>query len=130
MKNVLIISDDNETIEKLQVSLVSDDFIIHTLPDRDDIVPELVNLQPDLVLIDFLLNSVNGGTLCHQIRSSEDTQYMPIVILSDYPNIEQYTAKFGCNAIIRKPVKKHELVDTLTVLLSKKGMNLNHKQAS
>ncbi|GAA4087238.1 response regulator [Mucilaginibacter panaciglaebae] len=116
MKSVLIISDDQDLATGLKTALWSNEFNFNILPSHDHVVEELIRIKPDLILIDFLLNNANGGSLCHEIRGHRDLHQLPLILLTNYP-IERFTAKFGCNAIVRKPVMMNDLIDTLSMML-------------
>jgi len=117
MKSVLIITDDKELAIALKTDLCSNQFTFNTLPGNENVIEELIKFQPDLILIDFLLHNANGGSLCREIRGYYELQQLPLVLLTDYPNIERFMAKFSCNAIIRKPVMVQELANTLGRML-------------
>jgi len=124
MENVLIISDDQELLEDLKGRLSSNDIMLYTLPGREDVLKDVAQINPSLLLIDFLLRRANGGTLCHQIRGHQELQHIPVILLTDYPNVERFTAKFGCNAIIRKPISAHELIKTLSIMLENRELSV------
>jgi DNA-binding response OmpR family regulator len=126
MKKVLIISDDNQLLEGLKNALFSHEFTLQALPGREGIVNELAVFKPDMVLIDFLLKDINGGSLCHQVRVHPELGNLPVILLSEYPDIERFTAKFGCNAVLRKPVMADELIDSLAILLEHPGLAPNY----
>lgn len=117
MKSVLIISDDKELASAFKKASFSNQFNFSILPSQEYVVDKLIEFKPDLILIDFLLNNTNGGSLCHQIRGHRDLYPLPLILLTHYPNIERFITKFGCNAIIRKPVAAHELIDNLNKML-------------
>lgn len=126
MKKVLIISDDNELIEGLKHVLYSYDFCVQAIRGKEGLVTEIAPHKPDMILIDFLLKDINGGSLCHQVRLHPELADLPVILLSEYPDIERFTAKFGCNAILRKPLKAHELIDSLAVLLEQPALASNY----
>ena len=123
MKSVLIISDDQELAANLKAALWSNRFSLRILRGNELVVEDLNQTKPDLILIDFLLNDANGGSLCHEIRGYHGLHHIPVILLSEYPDIERFTAKFGCNAIIRKPILAHELINTLTMMLQRPGIS-------
>jgi len=122
MKSVLIISDDQDLVTALKTALWSDQFNFNILPSHEHVVEQLIQIKPDLILIDFLLNKANGGSLCHEIRGHRDLCRLPLILLTSYPNIERFTAKFGCNAVVRKPVMISDLINTLSLTLEGSAM--------
>ena len=125
MKKVLIISDEQQLLTSLEASSFSGDFSLHTLPGCEDTLGEITMMQQDLILVDFLLGSINGGALCHQIRGHEPIKHLPVILLSDYPNMQRFSAKFGCNLIVPKPVEPAQLIETFSAMLNKKEQQTN-----
>lgn len=118
MKTVLIISDDQELAAALKAALWSDQFNLTVLASHEHVLEELIQLKPAMILVDFLLNNTNGGSLCHEIRACHELNQLPLILITDYPNVERFTGKFGCNAIIRKPIRVQELIDVIGAMLN------------
>lgn len=118
MKKVVIISDDSQLLDGLKTVLFSHEFSVYTFAGSEETLNEIKGLKPDLVMIDFLLNNANGGTLCHQLRLRPALAHLPVILLSDYPEVERFTAKFGCNAVIEKPASATVLINLLPGLLA------------
>jgi two-component system, response regulator len=74
--------------------------------------------QPQLILLDLKLPKIDGLEVLKQIRMNEQTQFIPIVILTSSKEQEDringYT--FGCNAYIRKPVDFVQFSEAVKIL--------------
>lgn len=125
MKNILVVSTDQSLLENMSHVLSSFDFTVNTSQNADEFFEQLKTNEPDLMIIDFILNDVNGGTLSRQIKSDAAHQHQPILILTDYPELQRFSNKFGCDAMLNKPFRMHELVNTVLTLTLKSGSYLN-----
>src|SRR5690242_11563334 len=102
-KKILIIDDDNDILDVMNEALTYEGYEVKGLPKTDNIFPEILQYQPDLVILDYILNGVNGGELCHQIKINRFTQRLPVILMSAYPRVLQSLGDYGCNVFIAKP---------------------------
>jgi two-component system phosphate regulon response regulator PhoB len=118
-KQILIIEDDEEILKVLETVLTYNDFSVTGIDDTDDIIEAIDQYNPDLILTDFLLSSLNGGEICQRVKSNKDTCHIPVILISAYPELAISFGKFGFDAFINKPFNIGDLVDTIDKLLSK-----------
>ncbi len=86
-KRILILDDDKAVLEALEAALEYANFDVKTARESDDIFKDIEEFNPDLVLIDYLLRGINGGELCHQIKSNSRTAQLPVILISAYPRV-------------------------------------------
>jgi len=79
---------------------------------------EARNITPMVVLLDLKLPKVDGHEVLRQIRNTEATKTLPVVILtsSDEENdlIESYS--LGCNSYVSKPVEFDTFVEATRLM--------------
>lgn len=115
-KRILLIDDDHHILEVMHEALTYEGFDVNTAIDTQDIVSLVSELKPDLLLIDYILNGINGGELCHQLKSNLTTCSLPVIIMSAYPRVLKSLGYYGCNAFVSKPFDLYELIDQITTL--------------
>lgn len=103
MKNVLLVSTDPDLVRLIKTNSSCLNFNI-LLESSDDLLSKLRHIKPHMLIIDLILNENNGGGLCHQIKCDPELRYLPVILLSDYTNMEHLSAKFGCNVMLNKPL--------------------------
>jgi two-component system, response regulator len=76
------------------------------------------NLLPCVVLLDLKLPKVDGLEVLRQIRSSDRTRLLPVVILTssseDRDIVESYS--LGANSYVRKPINIDEFTEAVRQL--------------
>lgn len=120
-KRVLILDDDKDVLDVMQEALTYEGFEVYTITATDNIFSVLEEYHPDVLLIDYLLNGINGGEICSQIKKNELTCELPVVILSAYPRVIDSLGYYHCNKFIPKPFDLNELVDEINLLTDGKG---------
>ncbi len=77
--------------------------------------------HPDLVLLDVDMGSgLNGFDVCRELKSSDDTKSIPIVMLTAHDSESDRAVGFAAGAAqyLTKPFGPLELIDTIRTLLA------------
>jgi DNA-binding response OmpR family regulator len=109
MKTILVLSTDKGVSEQLKEKLTYPHFNLKTVKDPNNIFRSIEKFRPDLLLIDFILQDGNGGSICHQIKCNPETRTLPVVILTEHASSFAFFKKFGCDDIIEKPFDSYLL---------------------
>jgi len=118
-KKILILDDNEDILEMIQEAMLSEGYEAVSIAATDDIIQSLHDSGADMLLIDYLLPGVNGGDLCHQVKSHPATAHLPVIMLSAYPRVLNSLGNYGSDAFIAKPFSLEELTDTVKALLYK-----------
>ncbi|RFZ81342.1 response regulator [Mucilaginibacter terrenus] len=102
-KRILIVDDDAAILDVLNEALCGDGFSVKMAEGGDDVFKLIDEYQPDLVIIDYILNGINGGEICHQIKTNRKTSYLPVIILSAHPRVISSLGYYNCDEFIAKP---------------------------
>ncbi len=100
-------------------------FDVVTSPPTYDINELLLLHHPDLIIMDYLMNDVNGGELCSIIKSDINTQKIPVILLSAYNRIIQSLGDYGCDLFVAKPINFSTFIYQINNLLPK-GKNYEY----
>ncbi|WP_432712507.1 response regulator [Pedobacter sp.] len=118
MKRILLIDDDIDLLEILSVALAYVGFDVKTSNHTDDIHSLVTTHQPDLVIIDYIMEGANGGEMCSALKNSEATRNLPVIILSAYDKVIKSLGNYGCDAFISKPFDLQDLIHRMKLMLS------------
>ena len=76
------------------------------------------NTQPQVILLDLNLPKVDGLSVLRQLRGSQLTRLLPIVILTSSKEEQDMISGYslGANSYIRKPVDFNEFIEAVRQL--------------
>jgi len=117
MKKILIVSNDQPLLQMLDSQLTALGFAMETMEAQEEMLNSIKKERPDILLIDFILGDVNAAAMSHQVTSDPDLHNVPVIVLSDLPGIDQLAARIGIFAVIRKPMRMAELVESIIAAL-------------
>jgi len=111
-KTILIIDDEEPIRELLKLTLQSAGFdSILESSNGEDGLALATRYMPDLILLDLMLPGMDGLSVCRRLKSSPDTQMIPIIMLtarSDESDIV-IGLEMGANDYITKPFSRKVL---------------------
>ena len=110
--NILIIEDDFGLAKSITNVLEKYNFRSSILDDFENIEDRVVDINPNLIILDINLPYYNGFYWCRKIRKITSN---PIMIISSRDsNMDQIMAlEYGADDYILKPIKEEELLDAL-----------------
>jgi CheY-like chemotaxis protein len=113
MKKVLLADDDFTMVALLKTLLGLEGYQVATLLDKTgDMLNNIRNEKPDVLLIDIFLGNRNGMEVVRQIRKAPDLKDLKIIMASGIDKTEECLAA-GANAFLLKPFMPEELYELL-----------------
>jgi two-component system phosphate regulon response regulator PhoB len=82
MPKVMIVEDEEPLTLLLRYNLESEGFAVETCDRGDEAEVRLMEVQPDLLLLDWMLPGLSGIELCRRLRAREETARLPIIMLT------------------------------------------------
>jgi CheY-like chemotaxis protein len=123
-KRILILDDDKSVLEMMKEALIYYNYQVDTEEYVPDIFAAIEKHNPDIVLIDYILNgSINGGEFCHQLKTNPSTANLPVVLITAYTKVLFSLGTYGCDALLTKPFN---LSDLLSVVEKYLPVDINH----
>lgn len=121
---ILVVDDDEDFLASLTHLFEAEGFEIATLTSAENIVRDIENINPEMVLLDVFMERVNGLDACRVLRSVEKWQEIPILIMTVHGNrdilVDCYNA--GADDYVEKPVIKEELMARINLRLTRSKM--------
>ena len=109
-KKVLIIDDDVSCLEVMQI--VIDDLGCETFSFttwKSDTIQDIINISPDLIILDEWLIGVKGSELCVILKSINQLRSIPVILISGVDGLAQIAKKSFADGYIEKPFDIYEI---------------------
>ena len=108
---VLVADDDADILELVSFRLERAGYEVVSARDGEDALKQAVELQPDLAVLDVMMPKLNGYEVTQEIRRSEATRSMPVILLTARVQDVDITRGFdaGADDYIKKPFSPQEL---------------------
>lgn len=116
MHKILIIEDDEIIAKSIEKELSNWGFISKRITDFQNIIPQFVEFDPQLILLDITLPFFNGYHWCSEIRKLSKVPIVFISSASDNMNIVM-AMNMGGDDFIAKPFDLHVLIAKIQAIL-------------
>lgn len=116
MEKILVINNDFDTMDLLKSWLERKKYKVKFTGNGDEVLHIVNDFKPDLLLIDVLQEET-----AKQIKSSEQTRKIPVILMTGYTIQEQNISKDHVDDIIEKPFDPHLLDEKIQACLAKAG---------
>jgi len=112
VRSRVLIADDNPDLRRYLTTLLAAQFDVEAVSDGNAALRVIRDRAPDLVISDVMMPGRDGYELLEALRSSPDTQDLPVILLSaragEEAAIEGLTA--GADDYLPKPFSGRELL--------------------
>lgn len=118
-ERILIIEDEKALADILEYNLVREGYQVFTANDGVEGLEKAQAVEPDLVVLDIMLPSMDGLQICSQLRSNPLTQNIRILMLTAKGEEVDEVVGFnmGADDYVIKPYKLHPLMHRIKALL-------------
>ena len=80
IETIVLIDDDELEFDRFSAALLNDGVAVHFIKDSQFAFNKIVDVQPDLIVLDLLMSGIDGITLTHELRNHKETKHIPIII--------------------------------------------------
>ncbi len=116
---VLVVEDEAALATMLRYNLEKQGFRVEEAADGQEALTRIAEINPDLVLLDWMLPVVSGIEVCRQIRRRSATRDLPVIMVT--ARTEDQDAVRGLNTgaddYITKPFSMDALLARMRALL-------------
>lgn len=109
MKHITIVEDEDYMREELSDILRKAGYETEEIKDFSNITDQLLQLSPDLILLDLNLPEMSGFEICREIKRKSST---PVLVLTSRDQIqdELHALDLGADEYLTKPCRKERLL--------------------
>jgi twitching motility two-component system response regulator PilH len=122
MATILIVDDSATMMEGHKRILERQGHTVHSAEDGEEGVARVLELMPDLVLMDVVMPKMNGFQATRKISKNELTKHIPVVIVTskDQETDIMWGKRQGARDYLVKPADEKQLKATVDRLLAEK----------
>ncbi|WP_136810372.1 response regulator transcription factor [Desulfosediminicola flagellatus] len=126
--HILIVEDDQAILRGLSDVLVFNGYSVEAAEDGGKGLEMILNNQFDLVLLDVMLPTMDGFSICKEVRRKKPAQ--PIVMLTAKGSEDDIVTGFtaGVDDYISKPFSLRELIVRVEAVLRRSGKHLGDER--
>src|SRR4051794_38420159 len=111
---ILAVEDNAITREGLATVLRQAGYNVVTASDGQEALDCLrEGLAPDLVLLDMLMDGVDGWRFLDAVRESPQTLAGPIIVMTGSILTREWAQQNGCQGFLRKPFETEDLIQEI-----------------
>lgn len=115
-QRVLIVEDDERLASLTADYLQSNGLEVNVVGDGSQAIPQIVDSQPDLVVLDLMLPGADGLEVCKAVRSKYRNPILMLTARTD--DVDQVLGlEMGADDYVAKPVKPRVLLARIRALL-------------
>ncbi len=109
-KRVLVVDDDPGIGKVLRISLALSGFDVSATTDSTEAVHLVQACQPDIVLLDMVMEGLTGLEVLEQVRAFSQ---VPVIMFTGRSELAQLAEQAGANDSIGKPFDPHLLAEKI-----------------
>ncbi len=120
MAEVILVADDDPDVARaVEVNLSLEGYEVHLAGDGNDALEKAFKLEPDLVVLDWLMPGKDGIQVCRALRADPRTANVAIIMLTARSQADDKVEGFtsGADDYIVKPFEPSELVARVSGVL-------------
>lgn len=122
---VMVVDDEDRIRRLMEALLIPLGYEVLLAHDGEDAVQKVMQMPPDLILLDIMMPKMNGFEVASRLKENENTNIIPIVMVTALKAVEDRVKALdvGADDFLTKPVDKTELKARVQSLLKVKAYN-------
>ena len=118
-EKILLIEDDSDISELVQYNLEREGYRVYASGDGEIGLNQALQLRPNLIILDLMLPGLDGLSVCRKLRAAQETQDIPIVMLTAKGEESDVVIglEMGADDYVSKPFSPKELVARIRAVL-------------
>ena len=119
MTQIVVIEDNPQNARMAEKLLKHAGYEVTLAEDGESGLTTVLDVMPDLVLIDLGLPDVDGQTVVAMMRQQPNLDQMPIIAFTAWPEetAAEMARAYGCDGVINKPIDTRQFAGQVEAFL-------------
>lgn len=119
MSNILIVDDEPDISDLVSLHLSRDGHVCTCLTNGLEVLPWVIDNQPDLVVLDLMLPGLDGFNVFKRLRADSRCRTIPVIILTARSQMSDRITglELGADDYLTKPFSPRELALRISAVL-------------
>ncbi len=109
-KRVLLLEDNKQSLDLIEEILSDEGYHVIAF-DHYEPVDNIVDFDPQLILLDIRLSDGYGHLLCQDLKNDVRTKEIPVILVSGAGNLEKIARDSHADDFLPKPFDLQDLVE-------------------
>jgi DNA-binding response OmpR family regulator len=118
MARILIIDDSEELLTILSLILQKHGHETRTANNKNNLSYLISSFLPEVILLDVILNRINGRRLCNEIKRTDIGKNIPVILMSASPDLLRNYNSCKADDILEKPFDITTIDEKINALLA------------
>ena len=118
IRKVLVVDESATDLKNLEQIVSAGGYQVITAKSGDEAVAKAKSERPDAVMMDVIMDGMNGFQACRKITSDPDTKNIPVILVSSKGEKTDkiWGAEQGAKGYVTKPYTKEQILNELKTL--------------
>ncbi|MGI8550567.1 MAG: diguanylate cyclase [Dehalococcoidia bacterium] len=129
---ILIVEDDDGIADVLDQLLRSEGYSVDWEANGAAAVDRIIELHPDLILLDLMLPGMDGFEICRRLREQDEAPHVPVIIVSALAAAPDRVRgiRSGADDYVTKPFNAEELLSRVALRLARARREREQRDAA
>jgi two-component system phosphate regulon response regulator PhoB len=121
-QHVLVVDDETDILELISYNLRREGFEVSTVETGEAAIQFVSDFTPALIVLDLMLPGVDGLSVCRNLKSSERTSGIPVLMLTAKSEDSDIVTglELGADDYLTKPFSPRVLVARIRAILRRR----------
>jgi len=114
-KQKILIVDDEQWVRTLVVRMLETAYVVLEAADGEQAVAIAKEEKPAIIFMDLMMPDVDGYAACLRIKTDQETEQIPVVILTavGHELNRRFAEEMGADGYMTKPFTRESLLEEM-----------------
>jgi DNA-binding response OmpR family regulator len=117
-KTILVLDKNSRMLPVIDDIMYYGDFNVHLTYDPNAIYDKAKVINPDLIILDYLLLDADCELVCRDFRDDEQLCNVPIIVVTAFKTKKSQADSYKCDALFVKPLDMEVLASRIEYLMA------------